>query len=497
MSHHLLTLAILLFGSQTILADRLSERAMLVRCYAHLTGQRIPSNHAYWAQLGNQRAAKLCLDLLNGTTIAADGFVRGTEQQLVLKQLNYFHRTWFNKQFHTNAEFFEQDYGTPDIHEATEGALFLSRALFGDNAKYWDVLRGTDALEAIRNPSTANSYGSNSTKRVTRMYITDNPTGSFDWSVPQIAVAPNFVIAPPYTSTPAALIAVGALTGIRTRSQVDMVPTIYTSFANGGAILNDATLEVPQPLRRNYGGGVLGSQPFLLYNFGHALTYRADGAEKLPRNWVVAAYRTFLCKEGPYLLASDVTAHRLNSAAGVPAFRTQTSCLQCHSSMDQAALTARNLTPASNAGFTTDGQVRLTALIANFAVTRGPEAGQSAWPDRAVASIRNQAPNGTFLFRSYNGGLISRGLTSVNDLGVAMSSTEDYYACAAKRYIRYFTGVNVRLNESEGAAFTARESKWREFAIALGKELQATGSLKTMIRRIIESDFYHQKDFGR
>lgn len=496
-------LFIILIGDliEPALASALSEREMLVRCYGHLTGQRIPTGHALWTQISaGKRAVRICLDLLNETKLAADGSMAtaSNDQRLILRQFNDFHRSWFAKQFMSGYDFGDSFAGMVDVHDPTEGALFLTRTLLADSQHYSSVLRGFDAMEALRDSSTANGHGSSSgIKRASRVLTggLDNFDGTFDWNASVLVSGKTTSVdEPPFETSPLTLLQVGSLYGIRPRSSLETAPRIFTRHTGGSATMNEGSIAIPHPVRKNYGGGVLGSQPFLLFNFGYGLEYQPNGADKIPRTWMSAALKTFLCREGPYLLDSDVNGYLQGTASGVPAFRNQKSCLRCHATLDQGALTARNLVPASTLVFATTS-VRATVTIANYAVNSTPQAGQEPWPVRGVAAIRNQSPMGKLYFRSITGELVHRDVNGINEMGTAMTETDDYYVCAAKRYVEYLTGVKVKLSEADGNS--KKEKAWRDLTVALGRELRQTGSLKTLVKRIMESDYYRQRDFGR
>jgi hypothetical protein len=146
--------------------------------------------------------------------------------------------------------------------------------------------------------------------------------------------------------------------------------------------------------------------------------------------------------------------------------------------------------------------VRQSATIADFSVT-GPasESGQEFWPAADVKTFRNQPPVGKLMFRSVNGALVQNDVSDIAGLGKAMSETDDYYACAAARYVEHFTGVTVPqvdpLDLEKGPPLNAKDREWRALVQSLGAELKSTGSLKTLVKHLFESDAYQQPDFGR
>jgi hypothetical protein len=483
-------------------ARKLSEGAILSRCYAQLTGENLASDDPLRKRLGAEKASAICASLLDGVKFdATTGVLTEKDDRTakrILRQFDDMHRSWLSHGFMNNNEFGEPLFGTVDIQDIAEPSYFLTRTLFTEGLHYNSALQGEGGLEAIRNSSGASAAGSTSGFfRASRAFL-----GSFDanaemnWNTNQVLLQ-NATSAPPFASISVPLIPVGELIGIRPRALTDeKTPTLVTK---NGAVTNEATLSLPHDLRRSYGGGALGSQSFLLYNFGHDLSYVSNGTSKLPRRWITEAFSSFLCRSGPLLRESDVASFQKPFAAGTPAFRNAKSCMQCHAALDQSAMTARNLTPSATAFMFL--QVRESATVASFTGGAPAEPGQEFWPATDALTFRNQAPKGKLFFRSVTGALVNVDVDSIAALGKALSETDDYYACAASRYVEHLTGVSVpQMDPVDLAALgevNAKDREWRALVQTLGQELRATGSLKTMVRHIFESAAYAQSDFGR
>ena len=490
-------------------ARALNDRELLARCYSHLTGLRLPAKDPLYTQLESKKPIQVCVDLLNSVRLKADGRLENDTpvSRAVLKQLNDFHRGWFEKRMLGATELSDALQATIDVTDFSQPAYYISRALFTDGMHYNSALRGSDNVMAIRDSSTATASGSpTGFKRPSRTYsygfdgAGQRGPERINESVIAWSATPGNPDALEFA--PLKLVQVGELVGFDLDPGMANVGGLWTKAVGGGGTINDTGLATPINPRAHFGGGALGSQSMLLLNFGHSFDYDTNGTTKLPRRWMSAALKSFLCREGPYLRNADVEpTKRLDPAA--PPFRQSNSCLRCHATMDQAALTTRNLVIGETSTFINTFN-RISALIGRFNVSAGKEPGQEFWPWKPVANFKYQAPEGKLYMRSATGALIDRNVSNLNELGIAMSDTDDYYACAAKRYVERFTGVNVSLfdpadadNEAVYAAQSEKERDMRARVLALGNELRMTGSLKKLIQRIMESDEYRQSDFGK
>lgn len=497
-------------GFEKAQARILNQRELLARCYSHLTGQRLPAKDPLYLRLAMKDAAQVCVDLLNSVKFNANGVLTEPNNSLhraILKQFADFHRGWFDKRFLLANELNDALWGTIDVVDPYQPSYYITRALFTDGLHYNTVLRGHENLMAVRDMTTATAAGSPSgTKMPTRIY-----QGGYDGQNP--AIIPSRITEPllGFAATsdinnlsfvPIPLVQVGQLIGIRPVAGTANVGGFWTKAVGGGGTLNESGLIMPLNANEAFGGGAIGSQASLILNFGHSFDYSTNGTTKLPRRWADANFKSFMCRTGPYVRAQDVPQY-ITKEMGTPPFRQSTSCVRCHSAMDQAAITTRNLTLGQTSTFI-GSHNRISALIGRFNVTAGKEANQDFWPSKDVASFKHQAPEGKLYIRSINGDLIDRTVQNLNELGIAMSETDDYYACAASRYLEKLTGITVNLfdpadndNATALSSLNEHDREFRNFVMALGQELRMGGSLKQMVKRIIQSDYYRRSDFGR
>lgn len=491
-------------------ADRaLSEREILARCYAKLTGQRLSPTDPLWAQLATFKSgASVCTKLLNEVQLGADGQLTQASNpthRRILKQLNDLHRDWFPQRWSYNNNLPDVYYGTVDLFDASEPAMFITQSLLSQQfIHYQNVLRGRKSLVAVRDGSAVNPQGRGSTGilRPSRAYVGDLdssqqvPAGVFN--SPQITVQSP---ANAFTSVPSSLVQVGDLVGIRSLDADTSLPFVWTYSQTVRAVANTNGIVNPQNLHQNYGGGALGSQPFLLLNFGQDFSYSSNGTSKLPRRVMMAAFNSFLCLNGPFSRPSDVSSFLVpSSVASAAAFRKTASCLRCHATIDNAALTLRNLQLGSTANGIPAGVARIPAFVASAAASTPA----SQWPAEPSSSFNQTLPQGRVFFRSVNGSLVNQDVQNLDELGAVLSSTDDYYTCAASRYFKYFTGISVPLfdpmdpsNQGLIESQTGIDREFRDYVFGLGKELKATGSLKGLMNKIITSPYYKLSNYGR
>ncbi|MFM6929746.1 MAG: hypothetical protein ACKOX6_14855 [Bdellovibrio sp.] len=446
----------------------LSEKAVLVRCYAQITGKAIPLNHSLYLDVksGKTKAIDACLSVLHKADLQSNGQLKDTSPETVAIFNNFydFHRTWFptaNKDqiLGYQGEF---DSNTDNFIELTTPALTITRALFG-GMNYSEILRGSNSYSPMRgNPSAIN-------------ISTTDPSDN-------VKTTP---IMAPFVGT-------GPTTGITTTTE-SLILTNYSIPNIGSAVGSGAQTGID--LYRALGGGILGQQGYFLLDVGHSKGQIFDGALKLPRKWAKTALESLLCFNLPALRESDIQQY-INAGAEVP-FRRAGSCITCHATMDQMATTARNLVVAETA----DGNFQKVIFTGSYPANRQAI---SEWSSSSVPNFHRQTPTGKLMIRSYvNGALINQDVNGLEDLGTKLSNLDEMYQCAAKRYFEYFTGINVSLYDRSDPAnahlnktLSKRDLNDRRFIEQLGRDLRATQSLPKMIESILRSDYYNKIQFN-
>ncbi|WP_413584683.1 hypothetical protein [Bdellovibrio sp. HCB274] len=449
-------------------AHALSEKAIYARCYAQLTGLPVPTNSSVMASIkaGKTKAVDACIALLNKGKLASNGAlaVNDTESVRVLNNFYQFHRTWFPTANQDQISGYQNEFdsNTNDFIEMSTPALTLTRALFSD-LLYSNVLRGTVKYAPIR--------GTPGTFALAQTDAAGN-------------VSSTAVVPAPYSGT-------GLISGIVPGASA-LILANY-SIPNLG-LASQMSGQTGIDLHRALGGGILGQQGYFLLNVGHSKGQVFDGALKLPRKWAKTTLENMLCFTLPALRESDIQAY-ISSSTDVQ-FRRAGSCITCHASMDQFASTARNWVVAETA----NGNVQKSIMVGNFTV--GSTVAHN-WSATAVPGYHRQNPTGKLMIRSYyNGNLINRDVANVEEMGARLTELQEYYQCAAKKYFRYFTGIDVSLydrtdpaNAPLNKALTERDVEDRKFVETLGKELSQTQSLSKLIESILRSNYYNKAAF--
>ncbi|MNS67035.1 hypothetical protein D3C72_1002700 [compost metagenome] len=312
-------------------------------------------------------------------------------------------------------------------------------------------------------------------------------------------------------------IQVGDLVGITpnkfsfTVPNISLKPNLDATSDKGNSVPD---LNYSYDLFKNHGGGVIGSPIYLMQYYGHGFNTQFNGQNKVARRWSQQNMESFLCASLPALRESDVQKMVVSSTA---AFRSSSSCVMCHATLDPMAYTARNFTTGAfdfqrvtqNGDVTVDANgkripppaayLRNAVAITTYKATTASVAG---WPSEPVANFHKQTPTGRLFYRSATGALVDKSVTGIAGLGKAMSETDDYYLCAAKRYFEFMTGIHVPLYDRTDPRNAGLNQVLSKEAIAdrlyvedLAKELRASGSVVQMIEDIISSDYYSKENF--
>jgi hypothetical protein len=464
--------------------DFLTPKALFNRCYSHLTQRKAPANHPLMATVtavGATRATAVnaCMQIFDKGALQTSGGSEGrlvtesTEGLQVLQTFNDLHRTWFpNDSMVLSVPLgFEILYRTAQIHDESEAALHVTRALLTSGVHYREVVTSPSAIEAIRtlgpDPGrTAPDLGGAGLpeSRTTAGGAVSNYTG--------------------------ALVATGDLLGLK-RISLNAAKNDQVAYSsdNPEGAANQAIY-----VHRSLGGGILGSKSYLLLNMGRPNLSPNDGGARQPRRWAKAFYKDLLCRDLPVIRSGDAAAFVQPAGPNVPAFRTNQSCMHCHASMDRAASAARNASYVAVPGlYEGRGTAQIYVWPTNLAAETGVVNSDS--------NFHRRPPNGRFYFRSYDGRTlfdepitsnVPGGVSGIAALGTILSNTNDLYACAAARYFKHFTGVMINLEDSGAVTLSAAETAYRNLVIPMGESLRTHGSLRTLIQSIISSDIYQR-----
>lgn len=483
------SLSAVFLSSSLTSAQTLNERQIYERCAARLTRSTPEDADPFAAQVsaGKLKGAEACKQLLalgmfgsNGRVPSHNSTLKKDLGEKVLASMNDLHASWLtNKTF--NSLSFCRGQATIAAVDPQEPALFFTRALFDKDVPYSYVSRSKDNLRAIRSVNAPISS-------ITQIKIQKLEGFPASFRLPGngklLGISNGY--APKVTKVTAV---------VRTEEEIKAKRT--------PAATNELVLA-------NKGGGIMGSQAYLLNNVGDAPDVFPD-LEKMHRNWAKYIFKDLLCRELPVVYKDDtlVKQHTVCSdkkkcgiqpkaKESVLSFRRDSACVQCHVSMDQLLGVARNLRAYRTGRCNFNDNIYGTFHWLNDKPTL---AKNNSWGYTADPNYYKRAPSGRLVFRDIYGKLVDEQINSIQDIGEIFAKKDDMYICAAKRYYQYFTGIDVDLSlePDHVAKLPADQKYYRDRVITLGKNLRSPSKYNQSTQKLIEAIFdlpeYKQRDF--
>ena len=471
-------------------ADTSSELKRLQKCYALFVRERIAVTDPLWVQVrdGKKTGTAACMEIFDRAKLGTNGEIKklsnGSYDYEGMRVLNTFLRFHMSQlaipDFEPVIGNNNQKY-TKDVTDANSVAYHFLYSLFGNKAKYSDVFTKDHSFRAVR-------YSTKSERKrsVFGVAMPQFTQGIYKSVVDEKGVTvtvPNPDRGGVSNFNPL-LVETGILVGLVPDTADNSVSTAHDTYINSG--YGFSSLNVTQHL----GGGVLGTQAYLLANLGK--DGFANGGTNLQRRWGKNVLSDFLCRELPALRSKDVIPE-VDPESNI-AYRTGISCMGCHSAMDPLAGVVRNM----RANWTSNtGQA---GQRVKFIGERIPDLAAAPFPSKqADGSFHRRPAEGRLYYRSYDGSLVLKEMQGVAELGEEMAKTNDLYVCAAKRYYHFLTGINVSLadiGDINTPAMSVGEQLQREKVIELGLKLKEHQSLRTLIQSIIESRTFIYPDQG-
>lgn len=438
-------------------AQPLTAEGVYYRCYGQMArGRPLPDDPRLAAvRSGASTGVEACAALLKLAELDADGRVHGPVAEAVLKTFQDFHALWFPAN-----DFNELPYDDPnyDLYDIGEAALHVTHALLAPTAKYSEVVTATRTYEAIRTSPrppdflvywpTTSRLVKDRTRYDSRIWRTGLGT--------------------PWTPT---LVAFGKLVGVRPAP-------LRRDVLSHTAGPRDVDLDIRQPL----GGGVAGTIPYLLLNLGRYEGEHANGGLIMPRRWAKAVVKDLLCRDLPVVRATDALS-LVEPSSDLP-FRSSPTCMQCHGTMDNLASVIRGVELVRTARGPGDY---------SFFVTKHIVANPVAVPGDPAAGFDRQTPTARLYFRDLHGALVDHDVTGLGELGAFLAGRDDLYACAAKRYYAFFTGIDVHLQDPADPQLTppsGEEAEHLRTVLTLAAQLREDQSLPALVQRIVALPVY-------
>lgn len=447
---------LLAFSTHATGRELLTNPALFMRCYAHLTQSRVPLNDPLLQQVvaGTKTPVDACMEVFDKARLGPSGTMDVTNKvgKKVFLTLHRVHASWFEQREFTPVGI-DQPTVTGDIFDSETPAFYYTRAMFQPGVPFKYIVQGEKHLRAVRSDNDP-AAGAISTRAKSTFVFDENlrlaPIGEF--------------------------LGIQETEGMATNYSYTIGTTPYSGTVQLGA---------------HFGGGILGSQPYLLLNINEEKTFRSDGGESMPRKWARGVFSDLMCRNLPVVRYGDVASFRVPTSP--VSFRKTQGCVQCHASMDRMAASIRGFRykNVGNLSYDLSG-----GGFANFVVPTGGSG--TEWPSIPQTNYAQKDPDGVLFFRNYKGVLRDLAFRGTAHLGNLLAAEEDLFVCAAKRYYSYFLGVEVFVGDPPMApALTEEEAVQTAHVEELGRALKADSgqSLRTLIRSIFELPEYQQSNF--
>lgn len=473
-------------------APNMSAGEIYARCYDRFVHAPISMTDATFlaVKAGTKDATTACMDLLkkgNLKSVSGQLEISNTNDPIarkVFQNMHMLHNSWFESR--ALSAFTTQTLNVMDFEQP---ALYYTRSLFKPSTSVREVLTLNGALSGVRKPP----IGAPVINHFKVMFPNSaNTLFTFGYENHATPSAPFEVTVPNNVQTQA-----GDLVGIRTSPAVTedgfFIRTTNTAVLRGPAAtdLNNTQIsnevaylsKQPQNLNQHFGGGILGSPVFIMQNTNMQRNYVAYKEYINHRRLASRVFETLLCHQLPTLLDADVA-----TISGSPhAFENSKSCMQCHSSIDPLARTYKKIILNQSHRNTNTAVSAVMGAFQLGADHTNTPAAQQDWVMKPI--------DGKIYYRSLKDTKASVKPTSMNvssiaDLGAKLSDPAtnmgyDFYACTAKRYYEYFTGVKVEMrpNAQENSVMTYH----RSLVLNLANSLKSNGNMQTLVENIIKS----------
>ncbi len=493
--------------------DQMSAPEIYERCYAKLLNKPVPQDNSVLIGLSSkpiQDAENACENLLNlaefDSTTDQIQNKNGEEAKEILKTFQLLHNSWFSSKVILDDSPIQKL-----LYDVDEPANYWTRALFRPNTRVDSVLLYNKSLKSIRSRPdlltkshyqvrTFFSYPNNIIG-VTRSDLDILLRVSFikDMSLVKIKDATIDGRNYDYIDVPNENISqFGDLIGITDQPPL-IIPRLLFPLSNNSKI--DINLLNPLggfnyniDIHKHDGGGILGSNVYAFKNSNLNRGSKAKGYDIIDRRFASRVFEDLLCYQLPILSPQDVIVYP-NS---IYPFQRNRSCMQCHATIDEFAMMQRNYIFISNSSFT-GSFLKPTSTPIPMAQDPSPIgaqffARQKLPSDPSSTDFAFSPPAGTLDFRTFSGSRVRANITSFEDVGKILSQQDDFYTCTAKKYYKYFTGIDVQLGS---IAKTPLEQQHLDFVSKLGNELKNSSqqSTKELIVKIFKSKAFQSRNY--
>jgi hypothetical protein len=443
--------------------NKLSPREKFERCYKQMT----------MSPLTDSVKIKTCEELLDQIQYDSGTTVTNPLRKSILRTFQFVHSNWSNEfNFYTKSE----NWGTYEIFDQAQNAYAFTHNLFSKDSKLKDLFKGDQNYIAKRISHVKSDFLV--LKQDGRDY---QPMNRFKWILGNDDQDLR-------EWKGVSRVTKGELVGVEKQPRnINKIYEIYKDIHE-----RDKNV-VNVDINKGFGGGVLGSPSFVTLTFGNDNLRYMDGERHTMRTWSKNIFKDFMCRSLPVLELHDT--YKYVDKKSHLSFQKNNTCMNCHASIDPMAGAMRNVTLGFN------------NIIADKVDLRSNRMGhlQSSIPIDVVSNPQLEGVteyakaqrSGTLRYRNFKGELIEKSFVGPDELGQILMNQVDPYICMSKRYLEYFTGVKIDLdNLVKNRTFhTAEERYYYELLIELGLKLKESQNLKSLIKDIIDHPIYSQRNY--
>lgn len=486
-----LLIGFLSLWAQATDAQTLSPVEVYKRCYIRMV-RKVPLDSDPLLQdvkNGKRSADNACLTLFDNAQFTTSGVLKNRtsdDAKRVLKTFHDLHRSWLQSKVNPSS-----DPGAHLIRDLEEAPLYFTRAAFLPNEPFRSVVTLQQGLEGVRDQRT---YPQETNNFVSQRILNYRSDMDFPRTETDLIVAYVESIYDQATKTfvnlghkairepGPSVIETGLLVGVKP-AEIMTFP-YYRAIKTTDPELVEAerVKHVNFKVNEHFGAGIIGSQGFVNLNANLGVNQLANGDGVINRRLTSRIFEDLLCHQLPTLDDADVAAYV--DPKSPYEFKHQSTCMRCHSSIDGAGYSFRNIyryRSAANAGAGSQTVGVPVDMAARFDPVQG-----ASW-------YALQPPVGRLHYRE----LISRthrniSVDSVQSLGNAIAEGNDLYLCAAKRYYKFFTGVDVSLTSDTKSDL---DKYHRDFVVRLGSVLKDKQRVRDLLAELFKSAQFKTRNY--
>lgn len=478
--------AIVTLAASVSHSETLTPVELYKRCYIRMVRQvPVESDSLLLAvKAGTKKPEDACVELFDRAQFTTAGVLKNRtnpEAQAILKTFHNLHASWFQ------SKTYSATVASYIIHDLEEPPLYFTRAAFLPNTNISTVLTHNTGLMGVRDQK-------NPINPFLAQRLMTYPAGFPFSSETNLIISYTHIT---YDSATKKFVSAGVKPLVRNSNQIVMTGDLvgvqaalsvrfpsFRSVSNASADVIESVLKNMTNFDANghFGGGVIGSQGFLLNNTNLNANQLPNEYALINRRLTTRVFEDLLCHQLPTLTDADIAAEVLPKSSHT--FQQTSSCMRCHSSIDGMGYGFRNMVNVVSSANPTETGQQVGLPIQSFTALT---------PVSGATTFAVTTPEGRLHYRELVSGVKRDSkFTSLAQLGSVLASHSDLYTCAAKRYYQFFTGVNVDLSK---AATDKLDKFHQDQVIALGKSLKTSQKVRSLLKEIFSSQAFQQRDY--